>query len=92
MALVNGRTFFVESNGPELDAAAAAALSSRLQTAVEQLSDEGLSLTWIHSFALVDEDTYVWVVESAELDHVVLTQRRAGVAIDHVVEAVSRET
>jgi hypothetical protein len=86
MALGTGRTFFVESYIPHLDAAGVATLSSRLQTAVEELKDEGVSLAWIRSFALLDEDTLVWMVEATELEHVVLVQRRAGVELDHVVE------
>jgi hypothetical protein len=91
MALGTGRTFFVESYIPQLDAAGVAAVSSRLQTAVEQLREEGMSLAWIRSFALLDEDTFVWMVEATELDHVALIQRRAGVELDHVVETVPGE-
>lgn len=90
-AMAPGRTFFVESYIPQLDAAGAAALSSRLQTAVEQLKDEGLPLAWIRSFALLREDTYVWMVEATQLDHVVMVQRRAGVELDHVVEVIPGE-
>jgi hypothetical protein len=92
MAAGKRRTFFVESYVPQLDAAAAAALSSRLQTAVDELSDEGLAVSWIRSFALCGEDTYVWMVEAAELDHVSLVQRRAGVELDHIVEVAPGET
>jgi len=91
-AMAPGRTFFVESYIPQLDAAGAAALSSRLQTAVEQLKNEGLPLAWIRSFALLQEDTYVWMVEATQLDHVVLVQQRAGVELDHVAEAMPGET
>ena len=87
-AMAQGRTFFVESYIPRLDAAAAAALSTRLQTAVEQLQEEGLPLAWIRSFALLDEDTLVWMVEATQLDDVVLVERRAGVELDHVVEVL----
>jgi hypothetical protein len=87
----HGRTFFVESYIPHLDAEGAAARSSRLQRAVEQLRKEGLCLTWIRSFALLDEDTYVWMVEATQLHDVALVQRRAGVELDHVVEAVPGE-
>ena len=91
MALGTGRTFFVESYVPQLDAAGVTAISSRLQAAVEQLQEEGLPLAWIRSFALLDEDTFVWMVEATELDHVDLIQRRAGVELDHVVEVVPGE-
>jgi hypothetical protein len=90
--MAHGRTFFVESYIPQLDAAAAAALSSRLQAAVEQLREQGLSLAWVRSFALLDEDTYVWMVEAPRLDDVALIQQRAGVELDHVVEVVPGET
>ena len=86
MALGAGRTFFVESYIPQLDAAGVADLSSRLQTAVEQLQEEGLPLALIRSFALRDEDTLVWMVEATQLDDIVLVQRRAGIELDHVVE------
>jgi len=91
-AMALGRTFFVESYIPHLDAAGVAALSSRLQTAVEQLQEEGLPLTWIRSFALAGEETFVWMVEATQLDHVVLLQRRAGLELDHVVEVVPGES
>ena len=88
MALGTGRTFFVESYVPQLDAAGVAAFSSRLQTAVEQLREEGLPLAWIRSFALLEEDTLVWMIEASQLDDVALVQRRAGVELDHVVEVL----
>jgi hypothetical protein len=85
------RTFFVESYVPQLDAAGAAALSARLRAAVAELQEEGLTLVWIRSFALLEDDTYVWIVEAAALDDVARIQRRAGMELDHVVEAVSGE-
>ena len=91
MAVEDERTFFVESYIPRLDADGAAALSSRLQGAVAQLRAEGMRLAWIRSFALLDEDTYVWMVTASRREHVVLIQRRAGVAFDHVVEAAPGE-
>jgi hypothetical protein len=87
----NRRTFFVESYVPQLDAATAAALTSRLQSAVEQLQDDGVTLAWIRSFILLDEDTYIWMVEAAEVDDVVLVQRRAGLERDHIVEVASSD-
>ena len=61
-----------------------------LQYAAE-LREEGLALTWIRSFALLEDDTYVWIVEAAALDDVARIQRRAGMELDHVVEAVPGE-
>jgi hypothetical protein len=88
----NERTFFVEGYVPQLDAATVAVLSARLQTAVEELRQEGLPLAWIRSFALLNEDTYVWMIKAAEPEHVVLIQRRAGVEFDHIAEATPDET
>ena len=85
------RTFFVESYIPKLDAARTAALSSRLRTTVNQLRNEGLPLAWIRSFALLDEDTYVWMVEAAELDHLALIHQLAGIELDHVAEVLPGE-
>ena len=39
----------------------------------------------------MEEDTYVWMVEATQREHVVLIQRRAGVELDHVVEVVPGE-
>ena len=80
MAHGKRRTFFVESYIPQLDAAGAAALSSRLKAAVEQLRDEGLPLAWIRSFALL---------HAVEVNDVMLIQQRAGVELDHVAEVVA---
>jgi len=90
LELDDGQTLY-ESYVPQLDPATAAALTSRLRSAVEELRGEGLTLSWIRSFVLVDEDTYVWMVEAVEVDHVNLVQRRAGLERDHIVEVASGE-
>lgn len=85
----NQRTFFVESYIPGLDAAEAAVVSSRLRAAVERLRGEGLPIAWIRSFVLLNEDTYVWMVEAVEPDHLVLIQQLAEVELGHVAEVVA---
>ena len=85
-------TFFVESYVPKLDSATAARLSSRLRTALEELRREGHQLSWLRSFALVDEETYVWMVVAPDADCVALVNRRADIAYDHVVEVVAAES
>jgi hypothetical protein len=79
-------TFLVESYVPKLDSATAAELSSRLQSAVVELQREGRRLEWLRSFALVDEETYVWMVEAPDAGHVALIQQRAAVNVDNVAE------
>ena len=77
-------TFLVESYVPNLDSATAAALSSRLRSAVTELQREGLTLQWLRSFALVDDETYVWMVDAQDAGHVALVHKRAAVSVDHI--------
>jgi hypothetical protein len=84
-----GRTFLVESYVPRLDERAAAALSSRLRDAIRQLDEEGMTLRWGGSFALVDEETYMFIVGASRVDDVVQLNERAGFEHDHVVEALA---
>jgi hypothetical protein len=85
------KSFLVESYVPKLDEETAATMSSRLRTAVAELQREGLTLRWLRSFALVDEETYVWMLATTDVDHVALVNQRAGVAYDHMVEVVAGE-
>jgi hypothetical protein len=84
-----GRTFLVESYVPGLDERAAARLSSRLRDAIRRLDEEGMTLDWGGSFALVDEETYIFIVEAPGVDDVVQLSERAGFEHDHVVEALA---
>lgn len=86
------RTFLVESYVPNLDEATAAALSSRLRSAIDELRREGHMLAWLRSFALVEEETYVWMLAAVDADDVALASRRAGLAHHaHIVEVVPGE-
>jgi hypothetical protein len=82
-----GRTFLVESYVPGLDERAAATLSSRLREAIRQLGEEGRTLRWGGSFALVDEETYICIISAPNVDDVIQLSERAGFEHDHVVEA-----
>ena len=77
-------TFLVESYVPNLDSGTAAELSSRLRSAVSELKRDGRTLQWLRSFAIVDEETYVWMVEAPDADHVALVHKRAAVSVDHI--------
>jgi hypothetical protein len=91
MSTEGERTFFVESYVPKLDEATAFALSSRLRAAVKALSREGAALQWRGSFALVDEETYVWMLAAPDASCVDRVSDRAGVTHYHVAEvAVDR--
>jgi hypothetical protein len=85
------RTFFVESYVPALDEESAAALSAKLQAAIDELRREGRELEWLRSFALVDDETYVWMLTACDADDVVLVNERARLSYDHVVEVVAGE-
>jgi hypothetical protein len=81
-------TYLVETYVPNLDEATAAALSARLQAAIGELQREGLALRWLRSFALLDEETYSWMLTAAGADDVARVNRRAGVTFDHVAEVL----
>jgi hypothetical protein len=82
-------TFFVESYVPSLDEATALSLSSQLRAAVEELRQDGRSLQWRGSFALIDEETYLWVLAAPHADAVVEVSLRAGVRCYQVTEALA---
>jgi len=82
-----GRTFLVESYVPGLDEPAAATLTSRLQEAIRQLDEEGMTLSWGGCLALVDEETYICIIAAPKVDYVAQLSERAGLEHDHVVEA-----
>ena len=79
-------TYLVETYVPKLDEATAVALSARLREAIAELQREGLTLRWIRSFALVDEETYVWMLTAKDAHDIALVNRRAGVTVDHIAE------
>jgi hypothetical protein len=85
------RVFFVERYVPGLDEAAAARLSSSLRAAVDELQREGRELEWLRSFALLEEETYVWMLAAGQVDDVLSVGERAGVSCDHMVEVVEGE-
>jgi hypothetical protein len=84
-------TYLVETYIPNLDEATAAALSTRLQAAIGELQHEGLALRWLRSFALLDEETYSWMLTATDADDVARVNRRAGVAFDHLAEVLPGE-
>jgi hypothetical protein len=85
------KTFLVETYVPRLDETTAVALSSRLRAAVAELQREGLALCWLRSFALVGEETYVWMLTAADADDVARVNRQAAVTFDHITEVVPGE-
>jgi len=85
-------TYLVETYVPKLDEATAAALTARLQAAIGELQREGLTLRWLRSFALLDEETYSWMLSATHADDVARVNRRAGLTLDHVAEVVPGET
>jgi hypothetical protein len=84
---VTGRTFLIESYVPGLDELVAATISSRLREAIRRLGEEGRTLRWGGSFALVDEETYICFIGAPRVDDVSRLSERAGLEHDHVVEA-----
>jgi hypothetical protein len=85
------RTFFVESFVPALDEARAAELSAELRSAIAELRHEGVPVDWLRSFALLGEETYVWVVAASAVDDIALVEQRSRLTYEHVVEVVADE-
>ena len=85
-------TYLVETYVPKLDEATAAALSARLQAAIGELQREGIALRWLRSFALLEEETYSWMLTATDADDVARVTRRAGVTLDHVAEVLPGES
>jgi hypothetical protein len=85
------RLFLVESYVPQLDESAAQQMTSRVQAAVRELTDEGVELRWLRSFALVGEETFISVVSAHALEDVVALNARVDRDSDHVVEVVAIE-
>jgi hypothetical protein len=92
MASTDERTFLVESYVPGLDEARAAELTLRLRSAIAELRREGLTLRWLRSFALVDEETYAWMISAADADQVATVQERAAIRFDHVAEVAAGDS
>lgn len=87
----NPTTYLVETYVPKLDEATAVALSKRLRAAIAELQREGLALRWLRSFALVGEETYMWMLTATDAHDIVVVNRRAGVTVDHIAEVVPGE-
>jgi hypothetical protein len=59
-------TYLVETHVPKLDEATAATLSARVRAAIAELQRDGLAPRWLRSFALIGEDTYVWILTATD--------------------------
>jgi hypothetical protein len=79
-------TFLIESYVPQLDERAAITISARLREAIRELEEEGVVLRWRGSFALVEEETYLCLVVATDRQRILVLNRRAALASDHVVE------
>jgi hypothetical protein len=85
----DARAFLVESYVPLLDASTAAAISLRMRAAVVELRREGVTIRWLRSFAIVDEQTYFCVLTATDVADVVEANGRAQFAYDHIVEVIA---
>jgi hypothetical protein len=87
----NPTAYLVETYVPKLDEATAVALSARLRGAISELQREGLALRWLRSFALVGEETYVWMLTATDTDDIALVGRRSEITFDDIAELVPGE-
>lgn len=76
---------------PDAERGASRGTVNRLRAAVDDLCREGIEVRWLQSFAAFAEETYVWMLSTADIEHVDVVNRRADVAYDHVVEVVADE-
>jgi hypothetical protein len=79
-------TFLIETYVPQLDERTAVTISSRLREAMRELEQEGVTLRCRGSFALVEEETYLCLVDAPDRECVLLLNQRAALASDHVAE------
>lgn len=91
MARDDEKTFLIELYVPRLNEQTAAAIASRCRGAADELTEQGVTLRWLRSFAVIADETYLCVVAARDRDHVVQLSRLAGLEHDHVVEVVSIE-
>jgi hypothetical protein len=85
------KTFLVESYVRELDHAAAAAIARRLDSAAAELRGLGLTVVWLRSLALLEEETCFCLFSADAATHVVAANLRAGLDFDHISEVVTIE-
>ena len=48
-------------------------------------------MTWMHSFALLGEETFLWMLIADEADDVAVVNERARLSCDHIVEVLADE-
>jgi hypothetical protein len=91
---VNGdrtKTFLVESYVPQLDPAMTATIAGRLDRAAAGLRGLGLSVFWLRSLALLEEETCFCLFSADAAEHVVAANVRAELDFDHITEVVAIE-
>jgi Protein of unknown function (DUF4242) len=81
--------FLVERYIARLDAAALAAIAARLERATSELAAAGHEVRWLHSTALVEDETCLCLFDAADAEDVVAVNERAGVPYERVAEVVS---
>jgi Protein of unknown function (DUF4242) len=81
--------FLVERYIARLDAAALATIATRLERATSEVASAGHQVRWLHSTALVEDETCLCLFDAAEPEDVVAVNERAGVPYERVAEVVS---
>jgi hypothetical protein len=81
--------FLVETYVPRLDEERAAAISARYDHAVRELAGEGVAIRSLQSYAVFEDETYLFIVAARDADDVVVLHDRAKLAPDHVAQVVS---
>lgn len=85
------KTFLVESYVRQLDQAMTAAIAERLDRAAAELRGLGLTVVWLRSLALPEEETCFCLFSADTVADVVAANERAGFDFDHITEVVTIE-
>jgi hypothetical protein len=80
------RSYLVELRLPTAGAASLAVAGERARSAVEELAREGVTVRWIRSVYVAEEDTCFLVFEAPSPDAVGEASRRAALEYQRIVE------
>jgi Protein of unknown function (DUF4242) len=78
--------YLLEQYVPQLDHAAATAISRRLEDATKQLRDRGIPIRWIRAVALPQDESLLCFIDAETIDEVLQAGERAGLSAAHIQE------
>jgi hypothetical protein len=82
-------TFIVERYIPHLEPSDVHALADRLAAATAQMQAEGHNIRWLHSFALLDDETCLCVFSADDSAEVYEANHRASADHERIVPVIA---